>query len=262
MSAGETILDNPGFGTLIKLPREIRDEIYRYLVKGRFLPQGNLDPAYNNMNARAVSRSRHSCLAIFQVSKATYEEATSIYYSESGFRYDLDLFLATPTNLPVDPPLLFSNRMMKIEIDFSTSHFIDHWYGLFTYGVECGLKATLDKMTGVGHLRNSLLLKFKLFSPDDHAVVSDLFFGRLKTLVGFRTVAIEIGPVETLIDNGLYRTKNLSIVQAMKEAMVPTMGPASESCVGINILLEFHPYEHMRANLSDQAQKLQLKWMN
>ena len=84
-----------GRGTLSKLCREARDEIYRYLVKGKYRVMGT--------NITAISYYEpHS--TILRVSKHISDEAMSIFYSESTFH--LYLYVCSPKTL--------TDRMMRI----------------------------------------------------------------------------------------------------------------------------------------------------
>ena len=240
--------------TFFSLPQEIRDEIYRCLVKGRYHFDRHSIHKYTMMTQNRVSRpsTKNPWPAIFQVSKATHDEATFIFYSESVFLYRMSWMY----DLTTSPPAPESERMMKIEHDFFISS--RHEYRSSGLEIEHTLKATLDKFTGLSRLRNTMAITFKTASPDIHEMLANHFFGRLKALVGFRTVIINIWqmlePITEEDRQGYDR-----IAQAMKEEMAMTMGSASMSHIGLNTYLEFHPLEHMRANLGAQAGKLQME---
>ena len=146
---------------------------------------------------------------------------------------------------------------MKIELDFYILH--HHEYRSRCLEIEHNLKATLDKFTGLSRLRNTMAIRFKLESLEIHEMLADYFFGRLKALVGFRTVVIEIGPLIGFSRGKLDRGGYDRIAQAMKEEMAATMGSASMSHIGLNTYLEFHPLEHMRANVGAQVERLQIE---
>ena len=98
-----------GLGNLIKLPREIRDEIYRHLLKGHYRFEDN--------SRRMRPRTQKPNLTLFSVSRATYDESSSVLYSESVFRFALDRVRGgfNPTMYPPEPTV---RRMMKIEVVF------------------------------------------------------------------------------------------------------------------------------------------------
>ena len=76
---------SPG-GTLFKIPRQIRDEIYRLLVKGRYLIIHESPPS----DIKSTEPSATAYLAILRVSKAISHEALRIMYQESMFHYVLE----------------------------------------------------------------------------------------------------------------------------------------------------------------------------
>ena len=74
--------NNPGLGTLCILPREIRDEIYRHLAKGHYW--------FKHNTGKITSRTKVPDLTLFSVSKATHDEISSLFYSESVFQFGHD----------------------------------------------------------------------------------------------------------------------------------------------------------------------------
>ncbi len=218
----------PG-GIFFSLPQEIRDEIYRYLVKGHHLFY------QSTFDFRAVLKTSTGSLnfAIFQVSKATYSEATSIFYSESIFRYQLDNIYSSITY----PPGPAKNRMMKIQLEFDNLLLDERWHTLYRNEIEHNLQTTLGVFTGLGSLRTMLYIKYNSNSIS-HRTLSLHFFQRLKALVSFRTVIVDVGPAfepfasETSEedhdgegDHGGEKYKR--VAQAIEKEMVHTMGPAT-----------------------------------
>ena len=242
----------PG-ATFFSLPREIRNEIYRYLVKG--CPYFWASPvSYYHVSPATALRDS----AIFRVSKAIYHEATSVYFSESTFRYDFSPYI--PMKEIIRAPAL--ERMMKIEFEFNCVSSAQRSYSPYGDEIENNLSVTLDKLTGLDSLRNTLVLDFRLLVHHLNDFLSGHLLRRLKALVGFRTVILDVGPMSgpefwngQVPDWEGYK----GITRAMIEEMVPTMGPATISQVGHITRLKFRPFEHMRANLSGQAEKLQME---
>lgn len=188
--------------------------------------------------------------SIMQVSKATHDEAISIFYSESVFRYRIYRRFEFTTSRPAPA----SERMMKIELEFYILP--DREYRSRGLEIEHNLKATLDRFTGLSRLRNTMAITFRIVSPDIHEMLANYFFGRLKALVGFRTVIINIRPMPEPRTEERDRQGYDRIAQALKEEMAATMGSASMSQVGLKTYLQFHPLEHMRANLGAQTEKI------
>lgn len=68
---------------------------------------------------------------------------------------------------------------------------------------------------------------------------------------------MDVGPSSELNKEGHYREGCARVAQATKDEVLPTMDPASVSHVDLHTFLKSHPLEHMRANVSAQAEKLQ-----
>lgn len=243
-------MDLSGLGTLNKLPREIRDEIYRYLVKGRCFLYQPYCKAITAQRKRKPS-IKNFRFPILQVSKAIHDEATSIFYSESVFRDYVDMFSYIALL-----PAHVTNRMMKITFTIDFDYLHSEWIDLGSRGIEGTL---LEKFTGLGVLRKTLFLEFKLADLDIYGVLSDHLLKKLKSFVGFRTIIMSLGPRSDLNSKRKKRIEFEGITQALKGEMVPTMGPATISYVGLNTYLEFHPLEHMRANPGAQTEMMQME---
>ena len=104
-------------GALFTLSLEIRDEIYRLLVKRYYLIYGPLE-LLDKGNNRSSFRDRElgidkPDLTILRISQAISHEAQEVHYSESIFRYDYHFAVAEA----LKPPTQGVNRMKKVEID-------------------------------------------------------------------------------------------------------------------------------------------------
>lgn len=238
-------------GGFFSLPREIRDEIYRYLVKGFPFFDENTYEGYYITHDTGVRES-----AIFRVSKAVCSEATSVFYSESTFRYRFS------ESMPMKPIIQAAafERMMNLQFYFIGVSNIHPSFDLLRDGgnIENNLIATLDQLTGLGRIRTSLLLKFRLNSSQLHGLLSVYMLRRLKALVGFRMIILDLGPMFSFSEehdwDGYGR-----ITQMIIDEMGPTMGPATVRQVVQITRLEFHPVELMRADLGGQAGRLQME---
>ena len=106
-------------GNLVKLPREIRDEIYRHVLKGHY--------CFKDLSGEMRSNTQKPDLALFSVSKATYDESSSMLYSESVFRFGFDRITEkfNPTMYPPEPTV---RRMMNIELVFDCCGCWHSWY--------------------------------------------------------------------------------------------------------------------------------------
>ncbi len=99
-------IDYLGFGDLITLPLEVRDEIYRHLVKGVYWAATpnwpTVDPIVRSMLTRPEQRGLEP--HTLQVSNAIKDEAERILYSESLFLCTLDCTAETAS--PPPKPLI------------------------------------------------------------------------------------------------------------------------------------------------------------
>ena len=115
-TASETTTEILGLGTLVKLPREIRDEIYRYLVKGIYhindpsiwIP-GTMRIIIRNLLKESEKGDLDPNTLL--LSKGINHEAAAVHYSESTFICYLDYSknIVCLLQVPID-------RMMKIEL--------------------------------------------------------------------------------------------------------------------------------------------------
>ena len=230
----------PG-GIFFSLPQEIRDEIYRYLVKGHYLFYQSPGDWTSTIPKAVLKTSIDSpSFTIFQVSKATYHEATLIFYSESIFRYSLDQIHSPITYTPGPA----KNRMMKIQLELEGFFLYRPWYTPSRNKIEHNVQATLDSLTVLGSPRTILYIKFNLFIFESR-MLSYHFFRRLKPLVNFRTVVVEVGPKSATSAEDYNGEMYKRIAQAMEEEMVHTIGPATLTQVDQKHCLEFHPLEHI-----------------
>ena len=236
-SACKTTTNSPGLGTLATLPREVRDEIYRSLVKASYL--------FDKFGVFERSADT-SGFAIFQVSKAVNHEANSIFYSESAFFFYLNRGL--PRIILPSAPL--TNRMMLVVVNIDESYCFEDSSSSWRQRIHDNLKTTVDRFSGLSVLRNTLLIRLNLTSPDLDCLLSDHFFERLKACVGFRTVLLVAEPLFAIKNNHANMERYERFVWAVKERLTSTMGSATVSRVNLKIHLFFHPLEHMRVNLS------------
>ena len=197
-------------------------------------------------------------LAIFRISKATFDEATSIFYSESVFRYHIDSCGHSAMYSPGEA----SNRMMKIDVDIGKlGSYNGYLQRVHPDGIAGDLCTTLDKSSGLSSLRDTISIKFQLAPFYVYQVLmSGHVFQTLKALVGFRTVIVYVGPPPDFSTGHKENDEEfIKIARAIEEEMVPTMGPTTVRQVGLRTYLEFHPLEHMQADLRAQVDSSGMK---
>lgn len=132
--------------------------------------------------------------------------------------------------------------------------------------VTCG--DIIGDFTGTDIIRDTLRIVFCHFEPNFVTSSRSPVLSTMCALNGFRTITIKVTPMSrkkiSIGERGWWTQKepitlNLERVErAFRDAMEPTLGPATsrDECVGM--YLEFHPREHVPAMLRAQAQKLLL----
>ena len=168
--------NNPGLGTFSILPREIRDEIYRNLVKDNYcFYYAATRPCRWTLRMVSRSRTKKPDLALLLVSKATYDELSSMFYSESVFRFDFD----RPHN-PIYLPEPIVPRMMKIELLFGCEWWQD-------YHVRA-----VKMFKSKGTLRDSLTVTSDFGPPDFGEMWTDVLSKEFEAFKSFRTVILKV----------------------------------------------------------------------
>ena len=154
-----------------KLPREIRDEIYRYLFKGTYII--DMLPNYTPSN-------ECSCSKILRVSKAVSHEAAEILYSESIFEPCLDLVRDRAySKLAKD----FTSRMMNLRFRIGV-------YPFWMTNLSLIGDTLLDEFTGTDITRNCMQIIFYLLADGLGSKSPPL--PALKMLGGFCAVRVEL----------------------------------------------------------------------
>ena len=168
--------NHPGLGTLSILPREIRDEIYRILVKDHYcFYYAATRPCRWTLKMVKKSRTKKPDLALLFVSKATYNELSSMFYSESIFQFDFD----RPYN-PIYLPEPVVPRMMKIELLFGCECWQD-------YHVRA-----VKMFKSEGTLRDSLTITSDFGPPDFGKMWTDILSKEFEAFKSFRTVILKV----------------------------------------------------------------------
>ena len=91
------------------LPRELRDKIYRLLVKKDY----NIYITHCKNGAIKLKKEEHE-FAILEVSKAISHEVLDILYSEGNFRISIDFSTGGTHGIPGFPSQI-TNRIKNVE---------------------------------------------------------------------------------------------------------------------------------------------------
>ncbi|KAL9132188.1 MAG: hypothetical protein Q9175_006576 [Cornicularia normoerica] len=241
-------------GALFTFPREVRDEIYRLVVRKHYIiyiTQGT--------NDIITPRKNEHDSAILQVSKAVSDEASDTLYSESVFRFSIDFsahgIFCVPTQL--------TNRMKNVEFDFrglSALHsLLFPLYSFPTYHdhINTICHAAIADFTGTNIARNHLRIRLFACGPGMSGTLSGHIFERLKTLIGFCTVILEVIPLRVSLramgwpmgyQQEFWRLGKIEMNQIRQEILNilgPELGPAKKDQLGDAGCLVFQPREHM-----------------
>ena len=241
-----TLGDSTYGGALFTLPREVRDEIYRFVVRKRYIiyitRPGSDDPL--------PSTGKHE-LAILQVSKAINHEASDTLYAESVFRFsmNLKLFEAFPA------PAHLANRMTNVELDFkSYTYNWEHTYAI--------IDAATAGFADTDIRRNHLHIRFFECNPLVMTRLLTHLSKALNAFISFRTVHIEVfsvcpryleGREELLMDlfgffgdlQELRKETSITIAQQILGLLTPTLGPAETAVRGDVNCYIWHPQDYL-----------------
>ena len=247
-------MEDPGLGTLAKLPREIRDEIYRYLVKGVYHLRQPLPFVVYPSQLR--NRRRFDPAAL-HLSKTIHHEAAEVFFSESSFA--ISLFY---TKSMIKIPQQSFDRMMSIRLlvrcderDLNNDN-MEIW------------EATIQQLNSAKHIRRDIHVVFDIHSSLKFTTVPSKIFYSSRSLTRYRVVFLEAEmafgqasrdtrgspAVEEVIK--ICNEKSDLLIAAVMKDLEPSLGPATlhhqtsqipsvYQGYKYSILLEFHPHEHM-----------------
>lgn len=249
-----TGLGNSSYGgALFILPREIRDDIYRLVVKNHYIiyvTQGEND-------ATLPAKQEHD-FAILEVSKVVNLEASEILYSESVFRFAVDCrahgIVWVPTHL--------TDRMKNVAITFGERSdwcpdFFS-WKKLRTYldHRETICQAVIASFTGAKIARNNLHIRLFFCGPELVVTQWIAILDKFNSFIGFRTIVLEV-----ITRDARRLLRNLSKLevdraneraQKIRDILEPTLGlatplPHRDNCHVVNLI--FHPRKFVNSNM-------------
>ena len=226
--------DSKHGGALFLLPREIRDEVYRLLVRGSYLDTTCLY-RYSD-KAFEPQQGVRPDFAILRVSKSISREATEILYSESVFRFVITSWISRESILTPDLDRIKRLAPMIQNVVLDVDRFIvpDEVY-------ELNMGVAVQNFGGLGIRRRSLLVR---------ALGSSKFVSKgmglpivcehLKAFVGFRATTFEALPANWMLrqysldrpgidDAGKarkIRRFQTQIFQTVAKNLEPVLGPA------------------------------------
>ena len=195
----DSIASNQG-GMLFILPRELRDMVYRYVLKGNYLVSGKPETMSSDLFSEKefCGMGEHGA-SILRVAKAVSDEATKVLYSESRFRFDFPFREGETMRLPSREAF---ERMMDIELNMTLGTEVT-----FTdQGLPPGARLrhfenlrqnwrfVLCCINRTAHSRNKFRVRYRLYIWDTDDAMPTWPYRRLRLLTGFRTVTVEVLP--------------------------------------------------------------------
>ena len=218
-----------------KVPREIRDEIYRLVLNGRYALSHFL-PAAKNKND----------LALLKVSKAIRHEASKIWLSESTFIFNIDF----QHYFHVDVPSELKRQMKNVELHLENTR----------EGME------IDLIGGGSHVKTLwelAIARFK-FAEIERNELFVLVIWRSRPLEGITIDDILSPIVETFKAGPRFRTISFlvrtskprdwspmdlgqlgDVAWVIKKELEPVLGPVPEDILELMSIVEFHPPQNL-----------------
>ena len=257
MTSSATIsstLGDPKHGSaLFTLPREVRDEVYRFVVRKRFV----IDITRPGSGDTFPSKGKHD-FAILQVSKAINHEASDILYAESVFRFLMNFYSFKLTSVPAH----LANRVANAEIEFRGLHYYspDVSYRGFHENTNTLFDAASAGLASTDIKRNHLHIRFFDSCPGMIAMLSTPLSQTLNALVRFRTVLIEVVLVrvaflERARSKGvqkpfrvLQKEMTITMGQQILDLLMPTWGPAETAVAGDVRSYILHPQDYLASS--------------
>ena len=168
-------------GLLFNLPRELRDEIYRYLVKGNYVLN---EPPKLLFEVAPVSRVRPH-LNVLLVSKPIRNEAMAVLYSESRFRIYINFVPDEISRLSSLEPF---KHLMKIELQLT----VPKVNLTRKHIVQQSWKAMLQ-FIGLGRVfRKTVCIRLRLRLYELRFAILEWMFQELKLLIQTQKVVVAI----------------------------------------------------------------------
>ena len=252
-------------GALFILPREIRDEIYRLLLKRDYTVFHSIVTKPHSCKNRD-KKTDHPGLVILRVSRIISYEAQDILYAESTFHLTVDFGMRLEELKGPTQPLR-RVRNVKVMIRGLTPQ-LDGYDARCTPAMYSRRMAvicehTVDKFMGTKIRRDSCHIQLCDFGPHIFFPLTNYILPKFAAFNGFNTVVVDIlreQPYRQYSNARLKPTRIFELLEGLlKRVMEPTMGPAISRNEGFTTRLEFKPREHAPSILRAQAQKLLLE---
>ena len=276
----------------LSLPREIRDEIYRLLVRGDYIAAGHPPLGHSKSKSKLRSKDYRTTattslkLALLRVSKSINEEATDIFFQESTFHFNM----YHGSDEGRDFTVLFASRdaiyrMMNIDINiemddlefYLDSTRLDTLFAQYEERRQVWI--ILMRSINRGETRHKkICIRCRSCSADITTKMPRWCYAGLGRLSQFRTVVVVLSPplIDEDSDKGTSHGTEQSAehletlessMELIKDCLQRTLGPAvtghkhHPGHLQYATMLEFHPQEHLSRISSAEATSLKLAQM-
>lgn len=227
-----------GKSSVITLPPEIRNEIYRqYFSDTTLVPSASTEVKDIPTLLRKAQNTRGSILKpqsgnvnILQISKTMAQEAEAVLFQECIFRF----YLFTTSNTSSAPSQELAKRMEHIELSICASdqnpyprsdavhpNTIHYLSGLAGWG------PILEKFTGRKVVRKRCRIRFQYWEREHHQLEVSAFFDAVEKTIGFELLTIQL-------DCPSYYIERISRDPKSLQAGEDMVGPTTSTWVGGN----------------------------
>lgn len=227
-------LGDPKYGgALFLLPREIRDKIYGLLFKGHYRQAWILHPPHH-VSIACIPNYDQSDFSVLRLSKIIGSEATEILYSDSVFRFIMSedsLYYDIKSDLDCLKEVVPLIKNIIFDVDTPRLNMGDWVY-------EPSTNYMMRILEGIDARRQSLQVRMLdcNYRMLEESILANLC-RRLKTFVGFRSVTVEVLPVDWLprivyhfgddAKKGRKMEELISLIKlVVAEELEPAFGPA------------------------------------
>lgn len=210
-------------GSLSGVPRELRDELYAYLVPAKI----DLNPLLDGHQylTSKLSNSLVSTLAILRLSRTIHEEAMTVLYCRGTFRLLLPYHRIRDFRVPS-----ITDRIMNVEFSYRMLVQDIHTIEIardFDAATYSSLTAPVTLFGGNSIQRKSALIEIWISEWSSYTIntIFSPFFEALKQLTGFRKVTLKLkAPRRPIYDAQRSCQVLESALTRFNSALEPTLG--------------------------------------
>lgn len=232
---------------VLPLPSELRNQVYRLLLSSTY----RLPPS----DTTTTPTTSKADLAILRVSKTTHEEAMSVLYSESTFKFGIDSKdTSEPTTLLPKP----AGMIQKVVVEISAS-----FKELEEEGMRQMIRSTIGVFRGVDRKRESMLVKIDAAHTVLFGNPPEYLFKVLGNLLGFRVLVVELSlspltnapilPLECTKSNGEMVVRSIHSIVGNRCGLAEVRNAECNEDFSYAQSLEFRPLERAADNLMMKA---------